>query len=150
MKTEKWSKLPTAEDIEAFDGRHCGAQYRRALKLNWRCPSCERSAHELIRWTYITGKTMRARYGDEHGMGWSIAIVTHHDHGRRNFPEVLLCGDCNSADGTIKRKLKLPDDWTFSPAELAQLVRVTPHSGKTLIDYELAQMIYDEMTGALI
>lgn len=149
MKTAKWSKIPTPADIAAFDGVHCSSQYRKALRMNWRCPSCQRSAHELIRWTYINGKTMRERYGDEYGMGWSIAIVTHHDHGSRGFPSTLFCGDCNSADGTIKRKLKLPETWSFSPTELAEIVSVKAHSGQTIIDYELAQMIYDEMTGAL-
>lgn len=150
MKSAKWSKIPTPDEIAAFDGRHCSSQYRKALRLNWRCPSCNRSAHELIRWTYINGATMRRLHGDEHGMGWSIALVTHHSHGARSFPQALLCGECNSADGTIKRKLKLPADWSFSPAELGQIVSATPHSGKTVIDYELAKMIYDEMTGALV
>lgn len=151
MKFAKWSKTPSADEMASFSGMHCSSQHRKALKLNWRCPSCDRSANELIRWSYINGKTLRALHGDEHGMGWTTTIATHHCHGAGRFRPTLMCGDCNSADGVIKRKLKLPASWSFGsfgPIELAQLVTVTPHSGRTIIDYELAQMIYDEMVQA--
>lgn len=87
---------------------------------------------------------MRTRYGDEHGMGWTTSIVGHHCHGAGRFTGTLMCGDCNSADGAAKRKLGLPASWSFSPREIGQFVTVTPHSGKTVIDYEIADALYRE------
>jgi hypothetical protein len=145
-KSKKWSRVPTPDDLANFSGVHCAAKWKKARDMNWRCPSCGRDAHQIVRWSYINGTTMRRLYGDEHGMGWTTAIVTHHCHSDRRFHSVLLCGDCNSADGAAKRKLKLPADWSFSPDEIGQFATVTPYSGKTTIDFETAQMIYDEMT----
>jgi hypothetical protein len=142
-KTRKWSKIPTAAEIAAFDGMHCASMYREAVAAKWRCPSCERSAHELIRWSEIRGPGMRRRYGDEFGMGWTITMARHHCHAGRRFETTLICGDCNAADGAVKRKLKLPSDWSFTPEEIGQFVRVDCYSGRTCIDFDKAQQIYD-------
>ena len=141
-RTPKYSRIPTPAELEAFNGMHCSALYRDAFRTGWRCPSCERSAHQLVRWTYIGGKSWRERYGDEHGMGFSISMTRHHCHGDGRFPETLICGDCNSADGAAKRKLGLPSYWSFTPAELGRIVQVAPHSGATSIDYDEALRIY--------
>lgn len=79
-------------------------------------------------------------------MGFTITLTHHHCHSEswpQRFPRTLICGDCNSADGAAKRKLGLPKDWSFTPAELAQFVKVLPYSGKTDIDYEIARKIYE-------
>ncbi len=91
---------------------------------------------------------MKARYGDEHGMGFTISLTRHHCHadGPNRFPTTLTCGDCNSADGAAKRRLGLPEKWSFAPNEIRQFVSVKPHSGKTTIDYQIAQAIYDAAT----
>jgi hypothetical protein len=99
-----------------------------------------------VRWTEILGPTWRERYADEHGMGFTVTLANHHCHGEGRFPTTLICGDCNSADGTAKRKLRLPRNWSFSPAEIATFVAVPVHSGATLIDYEQAKRIYDLAT----
>jgi hypothetical protein len=53
----------------------------------------------------------------------------------------VLCDQCNAADGAAKRRLKLPDNFSFSPVEIAQFVTATPH-GKHVIDLGLAERIY--------
>lgn len=76
-------------------------------------------------------------------MGFTISLTKHHCHAGCRFPRTLICGDCNSADGAAKRKLKLPDSWSFSPQEIGKFVATTPHSGKTLIDYDEARRIFE-------
>jgi hypothetical protein len=72
----------------------------------------------------------------------------HHDHsvelgsnGQPRFPETVVCDQCNAADGAAKRKLKLPNTFSFSPMEIAAFVVATPHAKHT-INYELARAIY--------
>ncbi|OZY85151.1 hypothetical protein CBP51_14265 [Cellvibrio mixtus] len=64
---------------------------------------------------------------------------------RRNnkarFPDAVICLQCNSADGAVKRKLKLHKEFSFSPEELSLFIKATPH-GKHEIDYEIARAIY--------
>lgn len=147
-KSRKYSRIPSSDDIACFTGMHCHRKYRDALASEWRCPSCGRSAQELIRLTKIRGPYWRAKFGDAYGMGFTASIVDHHCHGDGRFPPTRLCGDCNSADGATKRKWQLPSQWSFSPAELALFVRVAPHSGETHIDHELALQIFRRNYGA--
>jgi hypothetical protein len=72
----------------------------------------------------------------------------HHDHSvelfsnqEPRFPETIVCDQCNAADGSAKRKLKLPENFSFSPKEIATFVSATPHD-KHKIDYKLAHAIY--------
>lgn len=83
-------------------------------------------------------------------MGWLAAFHHHHDHGfdgdilfgtPARFEEVLICDHCNSADGTAKRKLRLPRTWSFSPQEIAEFVTPRPHDGH-VIDYTKAYAVY--------
>src|SRR4051812_30311958 len=90
-------------------------------------------------------------------MGWLAAFHEHHDHGAdrpgfgddgmflpqgpERFGKVIICDQCNSADGRAKRKLALPPDWSFSPDEIRQFVTPTPH-GPHVIDYHAADAIY--------
>ncbi|MCP3042184.1 hypothetical protein K6X14_03340 [Xanthomonas euvesicatoria pv. allii] len=142
-KTRKYSRMPTTAEISAFTGMHCHALYAEAVAQNWHCPSCKRHVYELIRWTEIRGPSWRQRFGDEHGMGFTIVLTKHHCHGHGRFAQTLICGDCNSADGAVKRKLRLPTTWSFSPQEIGQFVTVAPHSGQTTIDYVKARELYE-------
>lgn len=146
IKTRKYSRIPTDAEISAFTGMHCARLYAQALSQGWHCPSCVRHIQQLIRWTEIRGPSWRARLGDLHGMGFTITLTQHHCHGKGRFAQTLICGDCNSADGAVKRKLRLPASWSFSPQEIGQFVTVTPHSGRTTIDYTKAQNIFDFAT----
>jgi hypothetical protein len=147
--TPRWLRAPTPAEIAAFDGLHCAALYREAVRTGWRCPSCDRTAEECIRWSYIRGPYWREQYGDAHGMGFTISLVRHHchstgEHDRTRvgrFEPALLCGECNVADGAAKRRLKLPRNFSFSPDEIGQFVTCWPHSGKVAIDYAKAAAI---------
>lgn len=142
-KSLKYSKIPTEADLAVFTGMHCRLVYQQAVREGWRCPSCRRTAQELVRWTEIRGPSWRARYGDEFGMGFTVTLTRHHCHGRGRFAQTLICGDCNSADGAVKRKHKLPKAWSFSPDEIGRFVQVAAFSGATQIDYDLALRIYE-------
>ena len=142
-KTKRYSRVPTAADLATFNGLHCAKKYAEAIRTGWRCPSCGRNAHELVRWSEIKGPTFRARYADEHGMGFTTHLTEHHCHGGGRFVPTLICGDCNSVDGVIKRKLGLPETWSFSPAELKRIITTTPHGGIATIDYANARDIYE-------
>lgn len=81
-------------------------------------------------------------------MDWVAALHKHHDHsadymgfGVPRFPETLICDQCNSADGTVKRMLKLPKNFSFSPQEMQIFIGATPH-GKHEIDYERALELF--------
>lgn len=72
----------------------------------------------------------------------------HHDHsvpllsvGIPRFPETVICDQCNAADGVSKRHLKLPRDFSFSPAEIRSFVIAVPH-GKHRVDLEAARITY--------
>jgi hypothetical protein len=94
-KIPKWSRVPTSAEIAAFDGLHCDKTYRWAVASRRRCPCCNRSAQELIRWSEIRGPGMRLRYGDEYGMGFTIQLGWHHRHGYpRRFEPTVICGSC--------------------------------------------------------
>lgn len=81
-------------------------------------------------------------------MGWMAGLHEHHDHARSwdgvgvaRFTPTVLCDQCNSADGAAKRRLGLPDNFSFSPAEIGRFVTSRSH-GKHVIDLELAERIY--------
>ena len=76
-------------------------------------------------------------------MGWIAPLVRHHDHSIFNrFPETIICGDCNSADGRAKQKLSLPSNWSFSPADIRQFIETRPHAGYR-INYQKAKDLYN-------
>jgi hypothetical protein len=77
----------------------------------------------------------------------------HHDHAvssaydlHGRFPAVVLCDQCNSADGLAKRRLKLPENFSFSPSEIGRFVSTTPH-GKHSIDLVDALALYEAHAG---
>lgn len=146
-------RIPSWEDYLSFDGAHCRQLWAK-LDDHWQCPCCDRTRYELLRWTMLFPKRPDTREG------WAVGLHTHHDHGtdpyatkplpgqpRRitSFAPVMICEQCNSADGTAKRHLGLPSSFTFAPVEIRQFVRPTPH-GKHIIRYDLAQMIFDQPT----
>lgn len=135
------NKTPTYEDYR----NHTGLHYHRLWKAtgdNWICPGCGRSKFQIMRWTLRFPNTQGAF------MDWVAALHKHHDHsadymgfGVPRFPETLICDQCNSADGTVKRMLKLPKNFSFSPQEMQIFIGATPH-GKHEIDYERALELF--------
>src|SRR5262249_51814193 len=61
-KTPRWSRIPSPAEIAALTGLHCFTLYREAVTSGWRCPCCARSAHELIRWSFIKNLDFRAQF----------------------------------------------------------------------------------------
>ena len=142
-------RSPSSQDYREYDGAHCPNLWFGTPE-NWRCPSCNRSKFELLRWTKrhslpVNGK--RKPY-----IGWLAVLHRHHDHGGHydehwnetgnRFPQTVICDHCNVADGMAKRKLGLAKSFSFSPQEIGRFVKATPHAGHT-IDYETAREVYD-------
>ena len=134
-------KIPTNEDFNKYTGVHCHRLWIEVGDL-WICPSCKRNKFEILHWTRrFPGKPNTF-------MDWVATLHRHHDHSQGytstnmgRFPHTLICGQCNSADGAVKRKLKLPKNFSFSPEEISSFVKATPH-GKHKIDYKIAAVIF--------
>jgi hypothetical protein len=129
-------RIPTQADYEEFDGGHCH-QLWKATPEDWRCPGCGRSKFELLRWTKRTPASLAADRTPY--WAWLAILQRHHDHALgafdhgdlllpQRFAETVICGQCNGADGIAKRLLRLPFDWSFSPAEIAQFITAQPHA----------------------
>jgi len=137
-------KVPTLDDFLDYKGAHCHQLWTQ-VGPDWRCPSCQRSKFEQLRWT--------TRFpGSPHAFkGWIAVLHRHHDHsvgfmerGVRRFSETVICDQCNAADGAAKRKLKLPEKFSYSPQEISLFVVANPHSKHT-IKYEVAAEIYERL-----
>lgn len=136
-------RVPTDDEYATYDGAHCFHLWR-GLPETWRCPGCDRAKREILRWTLRT--PMGQRF-----WGWMAGLHRHHDHGvdylqglssgHGRFPITTICDQCNSADGAAKRRLGLPDDFSFSPGEIRQFVTAVPH-GKHRIDMNKAHALF--------
>jgi hypothetical protein len=137
-------KEPTYEEFQNYTDLHCHRLWAEVGE-NYICPACKRNKFQILRWT--------ARFPNKpHAFkDWVAVLHRHHDHSNefvsRNsgrFQETVICDQCNSSDGVVKRKLKLPKDFSFSPDEIACFIKATPH-GKHKIDFEKAKVIYAEV-----
>lgn len=148
-------RVPTMDEYLQYDGAHCRNLWR-SLSEDWECPGCGRTRFQIMRWTkrYRDKDPKTGRSVDPY-MGWMAALHEHHDHGvddlpyllqdrAERFPRTVICDHCNAADGRVKRLLKLPRDFSFSPEEIRQFVRVTPHAGHEL-DLARARDVYDDL-----
>ncbi len=141
----KITKIPTLEDFQNYDGLHCHILWRK-VGDHWICPICDRTKYQIMRWT-MRFPTKPNRFED-----WVAVLHRHHDHsesvrgvGNGRFPATIVCDQCNSADGLAKRKLGLPENFSFSPDEIRYFVTATPH-GKHKVSFEIARRIYEELT----
>lgn len=143
---EKALRVPTQEDFDKYSGGHTFKKWS-ALPPDWRCPACKRSKFQLLTWTKCLtgyGGILPGEYQ------WLAPIHEHHDHRSDNgidsprFAPTLICGNCNSADASVKRRLRLPSQFSFSPSELGQFVTGYPHDRVTA-DPEIAKKIYAEL-----
>ncbi|TFY93616.1 hypothetical protein DYL61_13425 [Pseudomonas nabeulensis] len=55
-----------------------------------------------------------------------------------------MCNQCNAADGAAKRRLQLPQNFSYSPEELGRIITAVPHSAHKL-DYDVALAIYQDL-----
>ena len=131
-------KVPTIEEYRSYDGAHCHQLWKQ-LSESWCCPGCKRSKFEILRWTtryFKPGVGKCSPY-----KGWMAGLHRLHDHNQgfvdsRNgrFAEVVMCDQCNASDGAVKRSLKLPENFSFSPLEICEFVKAIPH-GKHKINF---------------
>lgn len=148
LKHNLEARQPTLDEYRAFKGAHCSNIYKR-LAESWRCPGCQRTKFQILRWTMLYPKKKNAH------MGWAGGYHTHHDHSSDRhglsqapictlprFEPTVVCEQCNSADSSAKKKLALPSAFSFSPSEIRQFVIGYPH-GKHFIYYDKAQSIYN-------
>ena len=124
---------------------------------DWRCPACDRSKHQILR--TVDG----VKKGGLH---------RHHDHSvddpdrytdKVKFEEVLICDQCNHADGHIKSKYPgiIPDTFSFEPKHIKQFVKARPNRPHNInfikaleiyfslidISYEMFREIWREKKG---
>lgn len=144
MRAKRLTRVPTKEEFAAYNGEHCHILWK-GLPAGWRCPGCNRTSLEIMRWT------KRQRHGQPAFMGWMAGLHQHHDHAaipeyssNGRFKTTTICDQCNSVDGSAKRKLGLPENFSFSPIEIGQFIISTPH-GKHKIDFEKARAIYIQL-----
>ena len=141
MKNVRPPKVPTAEEFATYRGAHCHQLWAR-VGPDWTCPSCRRTKYQILRWTTRNpGKPNRFQ-------DWMAGLHEHHDHARSfqgvgiaRFRPIVLCDQCNSADGLAKRRLALPENFSFSPDEIGRFVSATPH-GRHRIDLATAERIF--------
>lgn len=142
-------KIPTQQEYKAYDGAHCHVLFRSVSKT-WRCPSCNRTKFEIMRWIKRNN-----------GMGWLCGLHTHHDHSEEpyiyhgnitlttnipRFPHTIICDQCNMVDATIKRRYSdIPRNFSFSPSELQQIIFARPHQPH-VVKYLTAYRIYERVT----
>lgn len=138
------TKIPTYENYYNHDGLHYKKLWKSTSE-DWTCPACGRSKFQIMKWT------RRFPNKPEKLMGWVAALHRHHDHsvgllesGVRRFPETIICGQCNATDGVVKKKLKLPSKFSFSPLEMRSFIQATPHDSHK-IDYDIALTIYKSL-----
>lgn len=129
-------KYPTEQEYIDFKGPKKYKELWFMLDDNWRCPVCNRNKKELIRWKVN-------RTNNDSGY-WSCSFHQHHDHGNRWKETILICGDCNSADGFAKRYLRLPKNWSFSIEELKEFVKCEINGSIVTIDLDIAFDIFNE------
>ncbi|MCU1249285.1 MAG: hypothetical protein JWQ49_2314 [Edaphobacter sp.] len=142
---KKHNKLPapTPEEFAQYRGGHTNKLWG-LVGRDWQCPSCKRNKFEQLTWTIDRRKSVAAIPV----YGWLAPIHEHHDHGAdeglrsQRFPPTHLCFDCNNAEGRIKKTLKLPSDFSFSPDELSLFITGHPHRRVTE-DIEAAKRIAD-------
>jgi hypothetical protein len=140
-------RIPTDEEYFSYDGAHCRNLWKQ-LGDHWLCPGCGCTKREIMRWTRRKPKPWKGLH--EPYMGWMAGLHKHHDHaapflsGLGRFPDTVICDQCNSADGRMKRDLKLPADFSFSPQEIRRFVLPTPH-GRHGVAHLKARAIYEKL-----
>lgn len=136
-------RVPTLEEYLSHTGLHYHQLWKQ-VGPSWYCISCRRSRYQIMRWSKRFPGSPNAF------MDWVAIINTHHDHAgdypgcTPRFPRTILCNQCNAADGAAKRLLQLPQNFSFSPEEIGQIVNAAPHAAHKL-DYDVAHAIYQRL-----
>ena len=107
---------------------------------DWQCPACNRLKQEILR--KIDGV-------------WKGGLHMHHDHSvddpdrdtdKVKFEEVLICDQCNHADGLVKKKYPgvIPDTFSFEPKHINEFVVSKPNKSHK-INFMKALELYFSM-----
>ncbi len=140
--------IPSVADFHAYKGGHTPLKWAEVGPY-WHCPSCLRSKYEQLTWTQ---RKKEGRPVVPTLFFWLAPITEHHDHGAdfgRGFPRFLptyICADCNLAEGFVKRKLRLPPNFSFSVSEMRLFITGHPHRRVTE-DLNVASQIAIELLG---
>jgi hypothetical protein len=129
---------------------------------NWHCPVCHRNKSEIARvdknakllcalvrhHDHLTDIT-DGRIPDTRGMEWQdqMPVLSLRDSFQR-FPEILICQDCNVAEGDAKKKVGAPKDFSFGPFEISTFIIVEPNRGH-LIDIAKLEETYEKIKSSL-
>jgi hypothetical protein len=118
---------------------------------DWQCPCCKRRKPEIVRvtksrrlWGHLHSHHDHFRDGfDELAEQRSIELgivspanaardfLFRFVDGLQRFDDILICGDCNIADGEAKTLVGAPKSLTFTPSEIASIIVINanqPHS----------------------
>lgn len=135
-----------------------------ANPTDWICPVCRRRKTDIARLTpagvlLCQLDSHHDHLGDEGARLLWRAQEAHADRSRRDaissavqacralgerFHPMLVCNDCNTADGHAKTELKgvVHPQFSFAPSEIAQFVRVAPNRIHD-IDFDAALKIWN-------
>jgi hypothetical protein len=147
--TVRIERIPTVEEFAAYTGGHTHKLWR-SLHPGWVCPSCQRSRYEVLTWTKRKRDKTVVPVRIVEDYHWLVAICPHHDHRADGtthpprFPRTLVCGDCNTAEGQMVKKLGLTGNFSFSPEEMRLFITGKPH-GRVVADHIRAKAIYERL-----
>ncbi|MBF0622745.1 MAG: hypothetical protein HQL54_12540 [Magnetococcales bacterium] len=120
-------KIPLYADYINHTGLHYHLLWKE-LDDTWTCPACNRTKFQILRWT------KRFPNSPNPFFDWVATLTKHHDHSVSRygnmlprFPETIICGQCDGSDGAVKKRLKLPKKFSFSPEEIRGFG--SPHTG---------------------
>lgn len=135
-------RVPTFDEFARYAGAHTRVLWQ-GVGEQWVCPGCLRNKFQILRWT------MRFPGKSSQFMDWMAPLHKHHDHSVPlggtlipRFPTTVVCDQCNAADGRAKRKLSLPRNFSFSPAEIRAFITAAPHAPHK-VDYDTARGLYE-------
>lgn len=133
---------------------------------NWFCPVCSRYKSQLVRLSTQGVLLCRLHWHHDHlrdcgekilrrgvpvlddstARAVQFSAVAACKTSAERFHERLICEDCNTADGRAKSLLKgvVHPDFSFSPAEIARFITVTPNALHD-VDPDKARAIWDRV-----
>jgi rubredoxin len=161
----RWSSL-TLWLLERFgtDKLELGDAWSQTW-TGWECPVCKRPKFEIARLTdnnvllcqldehhdhlcdhlkRVIGKEILAAAPGETGVIRRRAFATTFPLVER-FARLLVCNDCNAADGAMKAQLgrEVPSYFSFSPSEIAAFIVPAPNAPHE-IEVDIGEMLWRE------
>lgn len=126
---------------------------------SWRCPCCLRSKEEFARLDKNGNLLCAVHWHHDHFsdcIGDSVMRLTEDAYWARRpiigsferFPEIMICNDCNVAEGVAKKIVQAKPAFSFAPHEIQSFIRVCG-SGAHEIDELRAKEIYEAVLGLM-